>query len=77
MPRVQTQNMKDSVYKIIEIIGTFTSSIEDVVDKAIRRAHQTVKVLSWFQVVETRGTINKGKVDRWQVIIKVGFSVEA
>ncbi len=69
--------MKDSVYKIIEIIGTSTSSIEDAVDKAIRRAHQTVKALSWFQVVETRGTINKGKVDRWQVIIKVGFSVEA
>jgi len=32
--------------------------------------------LGWFQVVETRGSISKGKVDRWQVTIKVGFTVE-
>ncbi len=74
---MQTQNIKDPVYKVIEIAGTSTSSIEDAVHKAIGRAHKTVKELSWFQVVETRGTIHAGKVDRWQVIIKVGFSVEA
>jgi len=69
-------NMKDPVYKLIEITGTSTTSIEDAVDKAIRRAHKTVKGLSWFQVVETRGSIAKGKVDHWQVTIKVGFTVE-
>ena len=68
--------MKDPVYKLIEITGTSTSSIEDAVDKAIKRAHKTVTKLSWFQVVETRGSINRGKVDHWQVTIKVGFSVE-
>jgi flavin-binding protein dodecin len=70
-------NMKDPVYKLIELTGTSTTSIEDAVGKAIQRAHKTVKNLRWFQVVETRGNINKGKVDRWQVTIKVGFSVEA
>ena len=69
-------NMKDPVYKLIEITGTSPSSIEDAVDKAIKRAHKTVKELSWFQVVETRGNINKGKVQLWQVTIKVGFIVE-
>lgn len=69
--------MKDSVYKLIELTGTSTTSIEDAVDKAIRRAHKTIKNLSWFQVVETRGNINKGKVDHWQVTIKVGFAAEA
>ena len=69
--------MKDPVYKLIDITGTSTSSIEDAVEKAIRRAHKTVKGLSWFQVVETRGNIDKGKVGRWLVTIKVGFSVEA
>jgi dodecin len=69
--------MKDPVYKLIELTGTSSSSIEDAVDQAIRRAHSTVKRLSWFQVVETRGTIGKGKVDRWQVTLKVGFQVEA
>ena len=68
--------MKDPVHKLIELTGTSTTSIEDAVDKAIKRAHKTVKKLSWFQVVETRGNIDKGKVKRWQVTIKVGFSVE-
>ena len=68
--------MKDHVYKLIELTGTSTSSIEDAVAKAIQRAHKTVKNLCWFQVVETRGNIDKGKVQHWQVTIKVGFSVE-
>jgi dodecin len=69
-------NMKDHVYKLIELTGTSTTSIEDAVDKAIKRAHKTVKKLCWFQVVETRGNINNDKVDHWQVTIKVGFIVE-
>jgi flavin-binding protein dodecin len=70
-------NMKDHVYKLIELTGTSTTSIEDAIARAIQRAHKTIKNLCWFQVVETRGDINKGKVDHWQVTIKVGFSVEA
>jgi dodecin len=68
--------MKDNVYKLIELTGTSTVSVEEAVDKAIQRAHKTIKNLRWFQVVETRGAINKGKVDHWQVTIKVGFTVE-
>jgi flavin-binding protein dodecin len=68
--------MKDHVYKLIELTGTSTTSIEDAVNKAINRAHKTVKRLSWFQVVETRGNIDKGKVQHWQVTIKVGFTIE-
>jgi flavin-binding protein dodecin len=69
--------MKDHVYKLIELTGTSTISIEEAVETAIKRAHKTIKNLCWFQVVETRGTISKGKVDRWQVTLKVGFSVQA
>ncbi len=68
--------MKDPVYKLIELTGTSTTSVEDAVDKAIKRAHKTVKNLSWFQVIETRGNIIKGRVHHWQVTIKVGFTVE-
>jgi flavin-binding protein dodecin len=68
--------MKDHVYKLIELTGTSTASIEDAVGKAIKRAHKTIKNLCWFQVVETRGNIDKGRVQHWQVTIKVGFSVE-
>ena len=69
--------MQDHVYKLIELTGTSSTSIEDAVGRAIERAHQTVKNLSWFQVTETRGNIHEGKVHHWQVTLKVGFAVEA
>lgn len=68
--------MKDPVYKLIELTGTSSKSMEGAVNNAITRAHKTIKGLSWFQVVETRGNISKGKVHHWQVTIKVGFAVE-
>ena len=68
--------MKDPVYKLIELTGTSTTSIEDAVETAIQRAHKTIKNLCWFQVVETRGNIAEGNVPHWQVTIKVGFAVK-
>lgn len=68
--------MKDQVYKHIELTGTSTLSMEDAVNRAIKRAHKTLKHLSWFQVVETRGHIDKGAVQHWQVTIKIGFALE-
>jgi dodecin len=67
--------MKDPVYKLIELTGISSVSIEEAVNKAVKRAHKTIKNLRWFQVVETRGNIEKGKVHHWQVTIKVGFAV--
>ena len=67
--------MKDPVYKLIELTGTYTTSMEDAVEKAIKRAHKTINNLRWFQVIETRGNIEKGRVHHWQVTIKVGFAV--
>jgi len=69
--------MKNHVYKLIELTGTSTTSIEEAVAIALQRAHRTIKNLCWFQVVETRGDITKGKVNHWQVTIKVGFIVES
>ncbi len=68
--------MKDHVYKLIELTGTSTTSIEDAVGQAVARAHKTIKNLRWFEVVESRGNIEKGKIQHWQVTIKVGFAVE-
>lgn len=72
----RSPRMNNPVYKLIELTGSSPDSIENAVDRAIKRAHKTVKGLSWFQVVETRGNIVKGKVHHWQVTIKVGFQVE-
>lgn len=68
--------MKNSIYKIIELTGTSKVSMEDAVARALKRAHKTLKHLSWFQIVETRGSIDAGKVDHWQVTLKVGFALE-
>lgn len=68
--------MKNPVYKQIELTGTSTRSTDDAVANALFRAHQTLKRLSWFEVVETRGSIAKGKILHWQVTIKVGFELE-
>ena len=68
--------MKDQVYKQIELTGTSTTTIEDAVEKAIKHAHKTVRNLSWFQIIETRGSIKKGEIQHWQVTLKVGFAVE-
>lgn len=74
--RSQREFMKDHVYKLIELTGTSTKSIEDAINNAIARAGKTVKNLRWFQVTETRGDIDKSRVRHWQVTIKVGFTVQ-
>ena len=68
--------MKNHVYKLIEITGTSTRSIEDAVARALKRAHKSILNLAWFEVTETRGSIAKGKVLHWQVTLKVGFTLE-
>ncbi len=74
-PAAKKNHMKDPVYKIIELTGTSTTSIEDAVGNAVKRAHKTIKNLRWFQVMETRGNLDKGKVHHWQVTVKIGFEV--
>lgn len=68
--------MKNQVYKHIELTGTSTTSIEDAVNTALKRAGKTIKNLRWFQIVETRGDIGKNRVAHWQVTLKVGFTVQ-
>jgi dodecin len=67
--------MKDHIYQQIELTGTSTISIEDAVQKAIKSAHKTANNLSWFEILETRGSIEKGKVQYWQVTVKIGFAM--
>ena len=68
--------MPDHVYKQIELTGTSAVGIEDAVSKAIAKAAKTVRNIHWFQVVETRGQTADGKVVRWQVTVKAGFTLD-
>jgi len=46
------------------------------VANAIVKAAKTVRRMQWFQVLETRGHIEDGRVSHWQVTVKVGFTLE-
>ena len=65
--------MSDKTYKLIELVGVSEHSIEEAIQNAVARANQTLKNLDWFEVVEARGVIQDGKVNQFQVKIKVGF----
>jgi hypothetical protein len=68
--------MSDHAYKIVELVGSSPKSIEAAIDNAIARASKTLKNLRWFEVLETRGHIEDGKVGHYQVTLKVGFTLD-
>ena len=68
--------MSNHVYKIIELTGSSPKGSDDAIRNAIERASATMRDLRWFQVTETRGCIEGGKVAHWQVSVKVGFTLE-
>ena len=68
--------MSEHVYKLVELVGSSNTSIEDAVQNAVTKAASSLRNLRWFQVVETRGYIEEDKVAYWQVTIKVGFTIE-
>jgi len=68
--------MNEHVYKLIELTGTSATSIEEAVNNALARAAKTVRNMRWFEVLETRGAVKDGRVDLWQVTVKVGFTLE-
>ena len=68
--------MDDHVYKIVELVGSSGTSIEDAIQTAVRRANHSLRNLRWFEVVQTRGHIEEGEVRHYQVVIKAGFTLE-
>ena len=68
--------MSEHVYKKVELTGSSTVSSDKAIESAIAKAAQSIKNMDWFEVVESRGHIQDGKVAHWQVTIKVGFRLE-
>ena len=68
--------MKNHVYKVIEIVGSSETSIEDAISTAVAQASKTVRNMDWFEVVQTRGHIENGKIAHYQVTLKIGFTLE-
>ena len=68
--------MAEFTYKVVEIVGTSEQSISKAIDNAIAKAAGTLRRLGWFEVGQIRGNIADGKVNRYQVTLKVGFTLE-
>jgi flavin-binding protein dodecin len=66
----------EHVYKIVELVGSSTTGIEDAIQNAISRASETLRNLDWFEVRETRGRIVDGSVGWYQVTLGIGFRVD-
>ena len=68
--------MADHVYKMIELTGSSTTSVEEAVSNAIARASKTMHNMRWFEVTDMRGHIENGTVAHWQVTVKIGFTLD-
>jgi flavin-binding protein dodecin len=68
--------MSEHVYKLVELAGSSDQSIQHAIEVAITRAAATTRNLRWFEVLQTRGQIADGKIERYQVLLKAGFTLE-
>jgi dodecin len=68
--------MANHVYKTIELTGSSPKGLDEAIGNAIKKASKSLHNLRWFQVIDTRGEIEDGKVAHWQVTMKVGFTLD-
>ncbi|MHB1036947.1 MAG: dodecin [Pirellulales bacterium] len=68
--------MTNVVFKKIEIVGTSPNSFSEAAQNAITKAAKSLHNLSWFEVVDQRGSIDGGKIKEYQVTVKIGFRLD-
>jgi len=68
--------MSEHTYKMIEFVGSSHTSIEAAVQNAIAKAEINESKMRWFEVMETRGHIENGKIAHWQVRVKIGATLD-
>jgi len=69
--------MTNRTYRLTEIVGTSPDSIEQAIRNGIERAATTVRHLDWFEVTQVRGAVADGRVEHFQVGLKIGFRLDA
>jgi dodecin len=68
--------MADSVYKVIELVGTSSKSWEEAAKTAVERAAQSLRDLRIAEVVELDIQLSNGKVEAYRAKMKVSFKYE-
>ncbi len=68
--------MAESVYKVIELVGTSTESWEKAATAAVQRASKTLRDLRVAEVVELDMQLEEGKVRAYRAKVKLSFKYE-
>ena len=68
--------MSEHVYKVVKLVGSSPEGVEAAIDNALEKAGESVRHMRWFEVEETRGHIEDGKVAHYQVVMQVGFTLD-
>ena len=68
--------MSDHVYRVTEVVGSSSESVQGAIDAAIARVARTVRGVEWFETDQIRGTVADGRTTAYQVVLKVGFRLE-
>ena len=68
--------MADHVYKVVELVGSSTTSHAEAIENAISRAGSSLRHLRWFEVQQMRGEIEDGRIQHYQVALKAGFTLD-
>lgn len=68
--------MSGRVYRVTDVVGSSSDGIDAAIRLALERAAETLHGLDWFEVTEIRGRIENGRVDEYQVGLKVGFRLD-
>lgn len=68
--------MVDHAYGITEVVGSSTAGVDAAIQVGLQRAAATLRGLDWFEVTQIRGHIADGRVEHYQVGLKVGFRLE-
>jgi flavin-binding protein dodecin len=63
-------------YKMTELVGTSPVSFAEAVKNGVQEAAKTIRHIDWFEVVSERGRVADGKVQEFQVTLKIGFKLE-
>ena len=68
--------MTSRTYRVTEIVGTSPESVDTAIRNGIERASTSLRHVDWFEVTQIRGHVLDGRVDHFQVGLKVGFRLE-
>jgi flavin-binding protein dodecin len=74
--RLWRSTMSSRTYRVTEIVGTSPEGVDAAIRNGVARAARTLRHIDWFEVEQVRGHIEDGRVEHFQVTMKLGFRLE-